>query len=185
MKKLFTVLALALVTLTISAQDFKKFRFGPTAGLNVSTVTNNPGGANKVGFNVGVRGEYNFSNNWFATAGLQFAQKGYKDALGDKLNPYYIEIPIHGGYRYSINDDFSIFGEFGPYLAVGVAGKRNGQKIFDQPGVKRFDFGVGLGIGAEYKKFQLRIGYDFGLLKTNDWGGNKNRNLYINLGYMF
>lgn len=187
MKKLFTVLALALVTLTISAQDFKKFRFGPTVGLNVSTVTDNGGGSNKIGFNAGVRGEYNFSNHWFATLGLGISQKGFKDAGGEKAKPYYLEIPIKGGYRYSFNDDFSLFGEFGPYMAIGIAGKYYDTKIFSADGWdnKKFDFGLGIGVGAEYKKFQLRIGYDFGLLKTTDWATSKNRNLYINLGYMF
>ena len=30
-----------------------------------------------------------------------------------KFNPYYLEIPIHMGYKYAINDNFAIFGNFG------------------------------------------------------------------------
>lgn len=40
MKKFFAVAILALATLSINAQDFKTFRFGPTAGLNVAKATN-------------------------------------------------------------------------------------------------------------------------------------------------
>ena len=40
-----------------------------------------------------------------------------------KFNPYYLEIPIHMGYKYAINDNFAIFGNFGPYFAVGLFGK--------------------------------------------------------------
>ena len=64
---------------------------------------------------------------------------------------------------------------------------------------KRFDFGLGLRIGAEIKqKYSLSLGYDFGLLNcwnSNYWGDEdedidlvntvKNRNFYISLGYKF
>ena len=129
-----------------------------------------------------------------------------------KTNMNYLEIPIHIGYQYAINDDFSVFGEFGPYFAIGLFGKTDGEEMdyndnweivsnsvsyntFDE--FKRFDFGLGLRFGVEFKqRYTLSIGYDFGLV--NGWkepeaddeeidltGKVKNRNLTIGIGYKF
>ena len=40
-----------------------------------------------------------------------------------KFNPYYLEVPVRVGYKYAVNDDFSLFGSVGPYMAVGLFGK--------------------------------------------------------------
>lgn len=212
MKKLFAVAILAVMTLSANAQDFKKFRFGPTVGLNIATTTDAVVGS-RVGFSVGALAEYNFTDNFFMTGALKFSQKGgkYDEALAgvvvkNSANPGYIELPIHAGYRYSFGQ-FSIFGEFGPYLAVGVCGKAKMEALgqersidyFGDPsdpddnsaGVKRFDFGLGVAAGAEYKKCQLRIGYDFGLTGLENYDvpapfkKSKNRNFYVALSYMF
>ena len=195
---------MAVITVGASAQDFKKFRFGPTVGLNVATTTG-AGISSRVGFSVGVLGEYNINDDFFVTGALKFSQKGGKSEtfVGTyTANPGYIEIPIHAGYRYSFNDKFSIFGEFGPYIGIGVCGKvkaPNGGGSIDYFGgetdfatnqMKRFDFGLGLAAGAEYKKFQLRIGYDFGLVGLESYdvtpfSKSKNRNFYVALSYMF
>ena len=197
MKKLFAVAFLAVMTISATAQDFKKFRFGPTIGLNISTMNSVADHSSKVGFNVGALAEYNFTDNIFMTGALKFSQKGFKYDDGDnKVNPGYIELPIHAGYRYSFNDKFSIFGEFGPYLAVGVCGKDKdddssidyfgGENDFKTMRAKRFDFGLGFAAGVEYSKIQARVGYDFGLTKIFEGdGAPKNRNFYIALSYMF
>ncbi len=32
-------------------------------------------------------------------------------------------MPVRVGYKYAVNDDFSLFGSVGPYMAVGLFGK--------------------------------------------------------------
>ena len=34
-----------------------------------------------------------------------------------KFNPYYLEVPVRVGYKYAVNEDFSLFGSVGPYMA--------------------------------------------------------------------
>ncbi len=86
------------------------------------------------------------------------------------------------GYKYAINDNFAIFGNFGPYFAVGLFGKmkatgylidevegltsiHDSAKVFGSNAMKRFDFGLGLKAGVEFfQKYQVSIGYDWGLL---------------------
>lgn len=187
-KKLFVVASLAVMTVSVCAQDFKKFRWGPTAGLNIASISSDET-SSRVGFSVGAIGEYNFSDNLFMTGTLKFSQKGFKSGDYFKANPGYLEIPIHGGYRYSINEQFTVFGEFGPYFAFGVCGKAKGidySTDYFGDGTKRFDFGLGFAVGAEFSKFQLRLGYDLGLTKlSNGDGAPKNRNFNISISYMF
>ncbi len=121
-----------------------------------------------------------------------------------KFNPYYLEVPVHVGYKYAVNDDFALFGNVGPYIAVGLFGKAKAkvdgniadlgelgtnsasEDIFGNDGLKRFDFGLGLKAGVEFsKKYQFAISYDFGLVEVAKDLGMKNRNLMISLGYMF
>ena len=130
-----------------------------------------------------------------------------------KFNPYYLEVPVRVGYKYAVNDDFSLFGSVGPYMAVGLFGKAKlsignaigdwadiegmesvgglegksvSEDIFGDDGFKRFDFGLGLKAGVEFnKKYQVALSYDFGLIDVQKDLGMKNRNLMISLGYMF
>ena len=109
-----------------------------------------------------------------------------------KFNPYYLEIPVHVGYKYAVNENFALFGSVGPYLAVGLfrkdklsignaigdwadiegmesvgglEGKSVSEDIFGDDGFKRFDFGLGLKAGVEFnKKYQVALSYDFGLI---------------------
>ena len=120
------------------------------------------------------------------------------------FNPYYLEVPVRVGYKYAVNDDFSLFGSVGPYIAVGLFGKAKAkvdgdyfdfdeiggnsasEDIFGDDGLKRFDLGLGLKAGVEFsKKYQIAISYDFGLVEVIKEVGMKNRNLMISLGYMF
>ena len=130
-----------------------------------------------------------------------------------KFNPYYLEIPVHVGYKYAVNENFALFGSVGPYLAVGLFGKAKlsignaigdwadiegmesvgglegksvSEDIFGDDGFKRFDFGLGLKAGVEFnKKYQVALSYDFGLIDVQKDLGMKNRNLMISFGYMF
>lgn len=223
MKKILSLIVF-VVTSFISLNAQEKIQWEGVLGMNISKF-NLEGYSSRVGFNVGAKAKMalpSLSDGVYANAGALLSLKGasldWGDLANGKSNAYYLEIPIHLGYQYAINENFSIFGEFGPYFAFGLFGKTdasgldwdgNGEMIttsdshntFDE--FKRFDFGLGLRFGAEFKqKYSLSIGYDFGL--TNCWNKDyefgeeddygetidlvnkvKNRNLYISLGYIF
>lgn len=132
---------LALGITSASAQEAGKFRFGVTAGMNVSNLTGTEMDS-RIGFNLGVRGDYNFTDKMYLGAGVIFSQKGASlseeyteewEMLGAtnsyswkeerKATPGYLEIPIHFGYRFYKSDNISVFGEVGPYFAFGLSGK--------------------------------------------------------------
>ena len=204
MKKALLLFALvAISAVSINAQD--NLKWGVVAGMNVSKYTIT-GFDSRIGFHAGVKAELGLSQDANGSgAYMDFAAlltlKGAKIDGGSlasiKFNPYYLEVPVRVGYKYAVNDDFSLFGSVGPYMAVGLFGKerchsqvcghgRMSEDIFGDDGLKRFDFGLGLKAGVEFsKKYQVAISYDFGLVEVIKEVGMKNRNLMISLGYMF
>lgn len=197
MKKLFLTLAVACLGLTASAQEKGDIRFGVVAGMNVSNITDMEMDS-RIGFHVGAKAEYNLSENLYGNAGVIFSQKGNKKSKGGvevTQNPGYIEVPINFGYRYKISDGVSVFGETGPYLAYGICGKfkveEDGEEakvdFFDNDEANKFDFGWGVKVGVEAAKFQIAVGYEYGITKVFDVDGssNHNSNLMVSVGYMF
>ena len=209
MKKILVLFALtAIAMVSVNAQD--NLKWGVMAGMNVSKYTFT-GFDNRVGFHAGVKAELGLSQE-ASGAYMDFAAlltlKGAKIDGGSiatvKFNPYYLEIPVHVGYKYAVNENFALFGSVGPYLAVGLFGKAKlkvdgdiadiaelggnsmSEDIFGDDGLKRFDFGLGLKAGVEFsKKYQVALSYDFGLIDVQKDLGMKNRNLMISFGYMF
>ena len=220
MKKVLLWFALvAISVVSINAQD--NLKWGVMAGMNVIkyTITCFDG---RIGFHAGVKAELGLSQDANGSGAYMdfaalFTLKGAKIDGGSiatvKFNPYYLEIPVHVGYKYAVNENFALFGSVGPYLAVGLFGKAKlsignaigdwadiegmesvgglegksvSEDIFGDDGFKRFDFGLGLKAGVEFnKKYQVALSYDFGLIDVQKDLGMKNRNLMISLGYMF
>ena len=197
MKKFLMTLAVACFALTASAQEKGDFRFGVTAGMNVSNITDMEMDS-RIGFHVGAKAEYNITDNLYGSAALLFSQKGCQfEEDGEKLtaNPGYIELPIHIGYRFKMGDKVSIFGETGPYFAYGICGKSKVEgpgleedvKFFDDDDVNKFDFGWGVKAGVEYAKFQISLGYEHGITEVFDYAGldSHNSNFMVSVAYMF
>lgn len=199
---------------SISAQSdtFKNLQWEANVGMNNSSM----GYLNsKIGFHIGVRAEMalpSIADGVYANAGAFLTQKGGKVDFGDlaevTVNAYYLEIPIHIGYKYIINEKIAVYGDVGPYIAFGLFGKTKATAISDLTektntfdDVKRFDLGAGFKIGAEFmKKYTFSIGYDWGFIDgyKGESGYNedgvyeidvtpsmKHKNFTISLGYRF
>lgn len=205
MKKVFILIAiLAISFVSVNAQQ--KLRWGITGGMNVSSFSIT-GFDSRIGFHLGAKAELGLpqvTNGAYMDFGALLSLKGAQinggSVGGLNFNPYYLEVPVHIGYKYAVNESFSLFGSAGPYLAIGLFGNASGkvntgddvessegsEPIFGEGALKRFDFGLGLKAGAEFnQKFQISIGYDWGLIETLEYTGLKNRNLMISLSYMF
>lgn len=218
LRSMLLFIVVGCTSIGIFAQE-NKLTFGVKAGMNVSSV-NGKGTDDadaKIGFNVGVTADYAITENIYLLTGLEFTTKGakYSDILMEELeevvkgdltfNPMYLQLPIHIGYKYALNDAVTLVAQAGPYFAVGVGGKATakatilGKEIKDKANIfgsgdedldyKRFDFGLGLAFGVEYQKFNVKAGYDFGLVNyAPNTSGNfktRNGNFYVTLGYHF
>lgn len=207
MKKLFTmVIALAAFASSALALDNEP-KEGVTAqaflGFNASKIRGLDGYDGKVGGTAGFKLEYVLpkAHGTYINAGLDWTQKGAKVDIvtpvagagatdgTQKYNLHYLEIPIHVGFHYNFAPEFGVFGEVGPYFAIGVGGKsklsldesgaiyRDAEdaatyKVFKKstlrPNFQRWDAGLGFRVGAEYNQhYILALGMDWGL--TNMW----------------
>lgn len=191
-------------SMSAQSETFKNLQWEANAGVNFAKLTD---WDSKVGFNIGVRGKIQLpmiAENVYANAGVLLTFKGASFDMGElgetKINANFLEIPIHIGYQYAVNENLSVFGEFGPYFAFGLFGKTKNKSVeyaygdgstsemtetsnntFDE--MKRFDFGLGFRVGAEIRqKYILSVGYDFGLVNVynkDDYMDPEDTNIYI------
>ncbi|MCD8265590.1 MAG: PorT family protein [Prevotellaceae bacterium] len=219
MRKYFVLAAFAMCAVAASAQRANssaslkqeqdvdmKVHFGVRVGLNVPNMTEKGGGESEnmgstIGWHIGAIADIPLVKNYFyITPGLYFTQKGYKySEYGDKdkANPMYLEIPIlfSGRYTFGIAQ---LQVNFGPYFAVGVAGKE--KETYDgdtdkddffgkDSGIKRFDAGLSVGAGVTLAQhYYVGIQYEAGLANLYDGGGDdklRNKNFMVTVGYNF
>lgn len=111
----------------------------------------------------------------------------------------YLQIPVHYAYKIDVSPGTRVVLHAGPYAAYGVGGKSKlsgsvgdigaeyEEDVFGDDGFKRFDAGLGLGVGAEFGPLLFDIGWDMGLVNIvdSDNGDLKNQNAYLSVGYKF
>lgn len=115
-------------------------------------------------------------------------------------NKFYIDLPISFKLEYSFNT-FSIFCLSGPYINMLIADSDKTEVYFDGSLVpnptevgeekfsNRFDYGVNLGVGVQFKSYILQLKYDYGLyhmLKYENFDDDityRNLVFRITLGY--
>lgn len=199
MKKIFFL----IIVLALGTNNAKAFKYESEEGLtwmglfgmNISALQNHDYKA-KAGAMMGARADYMLphAHGAYLTAGLDWTMKGGKKSdvpLEDvnmtgtgKYNLHYLEIPIRAGFRYNFSESIGVYGEVGPYFAIGVGGRHKMSIDGDGPAVRaaednntykafvddvnhenfqRWDAGLGIRVGAEYNQhYNLLLGCDWG-----------------------
>ena len=180
-----------------------QIKIGPTAGLNLSTMTLKSMGLSLdpktiVGFNVGVISEFNLKGNLFLQPALLFSAKGSKYSVLEEemtITPSFIEIPVNAMYKFG-SGSTKFFLNAGPYFGLAIGGKtKSGGESADikfgsgeSNDMKRFDFGLNLGAGIEIKNFLISAHYGLGLANlapvTTDDTEVKIRVIGISISYL-
>ncbi len=176
-------------------------------GLNLSQFTHvDRWNGIKAGLNIGVMAEKPILTSLSAKAGIFYTMKGtvgnndggFGGNLKTTFSPSYLEIPILASYCYSINDDFRLQFDFGPYFAIGLHGKDvkkySGSNIAhdskteidlfggDNPQLKRFDFGFRFGPQIVWNnRYSAALAYEVSAINISKMGGKVgNGNFMIN-----
>lgn len=207
-KKTLLVLAVCMgLAATATAQEL---RYGIIGGYNLNSSVAN---FSKSGFHAGVRGEYSFSDaskGLYTDFGLILSSKGWKStwyydqtkSMQWECTPYYLNIPVHLGYKFRVNDNLSIFADAGPYFNFGVFGKMKqisipsggketvtttSKNVFKDNLVEIFDYGAGFRAGVEVvRHLQVGIGYDWAFKSPyKDISNTKHRTLVVSCSYLF
>jgi hypothetical protein len=126
------------------------------------------------------------------------------------FGPNYVDISFNAKGTYDL-ENFRIFGFAGPFFAIGTGGKIKVIDYYDgekaqtetiylswgpeeedndvQYHLKRYDFGVSFGAGAEFRKVQLRLFYQLGIPDVNSSEESaqelRNRMIGISVGFRF
>ena len=164
-------------------------------GTNFSTTYFN-------GIKVGLTTECPIMNNLSLLSGVL-----YNFVYSDKLQVYasstytfystsghFIDIPLQIAYTYPVSNTLKFSGFVGPVLNIGISQKKS--TFSTVPGISTvfndlsytsdlnlLDLQLGLGLGVQWKHYQLKGGYDFGLLNINrlTTGNMYQRGWYISL----
>ncbi len=206
MKKVLFLLAMAVVSITASAQ----ITWNAKAGVGIAHCYGDAEGlSSHIVGKIGVGIEKPLTSNWSLMPSFEVAIKGaQEDWDGEekaKLNLYYLQIPILAAYRLNLSDSWNMTLKAGPYFAYAIAGNIKAgdysEDIFKKTndgynGANRFDAGLDLGIEFEYQRWAFGAEYEFGLLsitkETNyekDVDNEKysiyNAAFYVTVGYKF
>lgn len=196
------------------------YKLGVTVGLNMpwlsGTITDTDGPDTfsddlkiTTGFQIGANlmvDASQFLTNTFLRTEVKYSNKGaslkHSYKLGgthiqhdEEISLHYIELPIHYGYAWYINDYLTLMAEAGPYFAVAFSGVSkmtdNGKK---QPNVgvfegalngNRFDLGWGVqGSAMIAKNYQVHVAFDYGFININS-NYLQNRNISVGFTWFF
>lgn len=193
------MLSLLVFTAAITISNAQIHSLGPTAGLNLSTISHTDNSSYLPGFNAGII--YNYSRHEHFAFGLAalYAQEGVAVDYGSikgytKLN--YLRLPLKFQYFVGDMDDkFRPKLYIGPSLGFLLGGKT---KVASETGsfvstinrddYNKFDAGVMGGLGFNYRLAEATwlnfdVAYTYGLLDISDsQKDSRNRNLNVNLG---
>lgn len=217
LRKIMLLFVVTVFSVSITAQNRLSVNLGylnnnitlktSLGGLQVSKE------APSNGFVLGAAYDVMFANSLGVSLGLDYAL-----TFGDKIpkimglsfenvthNIHTLELPIRLVYEYPIEDDISVFAFAGTKLAFDLSWKGKETyggitktfDMYDKDVIYRFNLLLGPGLGARYRNFQIKLGYDWGLLnrynKNNKFSVEgftpdvkiNNNNFYVMLGLVF
>jgi hypothetical protein len=202
MKTILTVIILIFGFKVMLAQGL---HFGPQIGFASTTIIEKgPVGAIdkslKMGYQLGAAAEFEIMSFLYVSGSITFFNKGDKikgEGFKSKTNFGCLDIPINIGYKMPLGN-ISVFGSIGPYTSVTIMGKSE-YIIYDQNGnveyehshpaeiggeygyYKRFDTGITVAAGVEFKQYQLKINYARGFTDFTNTDFIKSYNSIINI----
>lgn len=209
MKKLSCSIALFCL-MVVAFQANAQIRFGIKGGLNFANQTVRAAGSSvttnsQTGYHLGVVGEIGLFNIIAIQPGLSLSKKGSELDLGagvkSTLSPLYLEIPVNLMYKLELFG-IGVYGAVGPYYAIGIGGKAKTEGPIigtDEEDIKfgsdtddtmkKTDFGINIGVGAELRSFNVGLTYGLGLSNARPKGDIDNccynRVLMLSVGYFF
>lgn len=193
MKKVFVLIATAIVCMSASAQ----VQFGAKVGFDMTNFWGKDAEHGmKPSYQAGVLMEYKFTDKFAIAPEVVFASQGGKfkaielNLLGTDVsknvtfNTNYINVPVM--LKYYVSPAFSV--DFGPQVGFNVYSKISIEDVDEAYDIKDNTKGVdfGLGLGGTYNLTDnafVQARYTLGLTKVFDGDYNKEKNGNIQLAF--
>lgn len=196
MKKIVTISCLVIAVCFTTQQARAQVDFGVRGGVNFASFND---ASLDVGSNTGFMGgfyvQYSIANSPIVIQPeILYSQKGaeYESQAGTvTANLNYIEIPVLAKFNYVLDGPLTPYVAAGPYVGFLISSSQEASGKIPAEGLndefKTVDFGVAVGAGINYKRFNLGVRYDAGLTTVFDAddASAKNGNIAIIAGYSF
>ena len=207
--KIYSILALLVITFTANAQKYRLeigYNNPVRKGAAVSSTYFN-------GIRLGGTAEFDLKNNFSLLTGVLYnfvysnkiQMYTNKDSVRYKSVGHLIEIPIRATYTLPLSKTLKLFGYAGPNISFGLAQKQETTSqltpeynslyevnsgtldIYKSSMVNRLNLQIGVGGGVQWKKYQLKSGYDWGINNLDRTGtGIQHQNgWYVSFAYEF
>jgi len=139
------------------------------------------------GFQIGMIADCPINDAFAIQPGARFAMQGFIDEYRSgaahirRFSLFYLQVPVYAQYRWNVAEETNVLFQAGPYAGIGLFGRqshntggsnqdldhRNKTINFREDFDKALDYGISIGAGIEFYRFQLVAAYDFGLNKAN------------------
>lgn len=202
MKKLIIASLLTIGTLNVFSQQKGSFELGLNVGYNGATVSTGTqtNSSYRNGFNVGVSGDYFFSDRWSIKSKLIYDQKGWdrgyiQDIKGQSYTTDYrldyMTIPVMANWHFGKKRNWYL--HFGPYIGFLMSAKETHFNMDLKQAFQSVDAGLALGIGvkipvSQRTKLFFELDGQSGIADINaQYQANKflNSRSSINVGFVF
>jgi len=208
--KFHLIIALVISVSTIFAQTTFRIEAG---SVNPRRSGTSESATNFNGIRLGGTADFDLKNNFSLLTGalysVVYGSKVQKYSPSDSVRystfGHYIDVPLRLTYTYPIANYLKIFGFAGPNLNIGLAqpqkieayltdalksttGIESGNyDLYKNAVINRMNFQLGAGGGIQYKNYQLKAGYDFGIHSINavDTGTLFQSGWYVSFSYKF
>lgn len=213
MKKLFFLALFAIAAMVASAQNQIDWSVKAGIGMANIMGDNMKSPKVKLAYKIGVGLECPFDEVWSLQTGISFVSKGTNHTIVEtdgniaqaKVNASYLELPVMVAVRFAINRNTHLLVSAGPYGAWGIGGKTkalgyswssssrpdwDGGNVIEMDtfgtdglDLRRFDYGVGIGLAVEYQRYMIGVDGQLGLCKLHKELNGKNLTGFVTLGY--
>ena len=169
----------------------------------------------KLAYKLGIGLECPFDKVWSLQTSVSFVSKGTNHTAVEtdgisaqaKVNVSYLELPVMVAARFAMDRNTHILVAAGPYGAWGIGGKtkalghrwsssstpdwNTGSVVeidtFGKGGLdlRRFDYGVAIGLSVEYRYYMIGVEGRLGLCKLQKELQGKNITGFVTAGYKF
>lgn len=159
MKKIISIIALALVGLHVQAQSLwdksapdDRLTFGLRAGVNFATTDADEANSTVTHYHIGLAVDYNIIKSFSISSGLYIVEKGFKGNYPEltrtvtaaytdtksNLTATYLQIPLMASWRIEAPSGVQFHINVGPYFAFGIGGSAV-YKPYDMTYAREYD----------------------------------------------
>lgn len=182
------LMLLAASTTTFAQNAVGSFSLQPKAGISIADMTDTQGTTSRIGFVGGLEGEYQASDIFSLSLGVNYSQEGFKMKNSDnKIKLDYINVPILANVYLTkgLAVKVGVQPGFNVGNSVTVDGNTMSSSKKDYDGIKSVALSIPVGLSYEISNVVLDARYNWGVTKAFDGLDSKNSVFQVMIGYKF